>query len=153
VNDTDNDRHLHLERVGKDESIVGSIPVWINTEGVDMTIVDGRDRPLSVLGPIETVRPDVERFGKDIIVDETGEDRERTHQQNEVSTTVQISWIPHDLEGRSLQEEGLDVLIDTGSGNLLFKDNHGESSEEHDDSMTDITKHDGKEEGEGNNGK
>jgi len=149
VNDTDDDRHLHLERIGKDERVVGTVPIGIDTKGVDFAIGDSSDRALPVIWPIEPVGKDVQRLGEDIVVDKSSEDGKGTHQQDEVSTTRSLAAIGMP-DRSSLQEESLDILIYSRAGNLLFKDAHGQSSEEHDDSVTNITKHDGKQEGEGN---
>lgn len=59
VNDTEDDRHFHLERVGKDQSVIGTVPVWIDTEGVYGTGADGRHGSLSVLWPVPAVLPNV----------------------------------------------------------------------------------------------
>jgi hypothetical protein len=80
VYDTEDDRHLHLERVGKDEGIIGSVPVWVDTERINLSIGDTRNRTFPIFRPIETVGPDVQRLGKDIVVNETSEYRESTHQ-------------------------------------------------------------------------
>jgi hypothetical protein len=60
VYDTEDDRHLHLERVGKDEGIVGSVPVRVDTEWINLSIGDTRNRTFPIFRPIETVGPDVQ---------------------------------------------------------------------------------------------
>ena len=44
VQDTENDGHLHLERVGKDEEIVGAVPCWIKSEWIDTAQRNGLQR-------------------------------------------------------------------------------------------------------------
>ena len=71
MDDTEDDRHLHLERIGEDESIICSVPVWVDTEGVDLAVGNTRNRTFPIFRPVETVGKEVQRLGEDIIVDET----------------------------------------------------------------------------------
>lgn len=95
MNNTEDDRHFHLERIRENEGIVRTVPVRVDTEGVDSAGADGRDRSFSIFWPIPAILPDVERLGKDIVVDETGKDRECTHEQDKVSSTVLVSANPY----------------------------------------------------------
>jgi hypothetical protein len=127
MDNTDNDRHLHLERVRKDQGIVGTVPVRVNTERIHLAIGNGRNRALSVVWPVETVGEDVQRLGEDIVVDESSEYRKGTHQQDQVSSTMSSAFVQI-KEAASLQEECFDVLIDSRTSDLLFENTHGKSS-------------------------
>jgi hypothetical protein len=72
VNDTHNDGHLHLERVGKDEDVVGSVPSRVNTEEVPRSGLNRLDGSVVVRRPAPLGGTEVEREGEDVVVDETG---------------------------------------------------------------------------------
>lgn len=50
----------------------------------------------------------------------------------------------------NVQEECLNILVDSILGNLLLPKDHRRSSQEHQDTVTNIAKHDGKQEWERN---
>ena len=78
MDNSQDDTHLHLERVGEDESVVDGVPRWVDAEGVAGRgldtlddFADGGDRRPAELGLGE-----VEREGEDVVVDEAGVDGE-----------------------------------------------------------------------------
>ena len=74
VKNTENDTHFHLERIRKDESVVGSVPGGVDTERVVNTGSDRLD-DLSFAkdgGESELRRGDSEREGEDIVVHQSG---------------------------------------------------------------------------------
>lgn len=78
VDDSEDDTHLHLERVGEDERVVDGVPGRVDTEGVAERsrnalddFADGGDGRPAELGLGE-----VEREGEDVVVDESGVDGE-----------------------------------------------------------------------------
>ena len=89
MNDTNNNRHLHLVRVGEDERIVGAMPAGIEAKGIyvasvheihDSRILNRRHLPARM--------EEVQRFREDIVVDEAGVDGEQAHEEDDVTTAV-----------------------------------------------------------------
>ena len=40
MDDTNDNSHLHLVGIGKNQGIVGTMPAWIQTERIDMAVVN-----------------------------------------------------------------------------------------------------------------
>ena len=93
MDDTNDNRHLHLQRVGEDQSVLGSVPRRIDTEGVPSGGLDAFDNGalLKVGGPAELRLGESEREGEDIVVHESGEDGEELLIGTEVSARNQLS--------------------------------------------------------------
>lgn len=111
LDDTKDDGHLHLVRVGEDEEVVGSVPGDIDTDGVgvvvELALGDGR----ADLDPIETTLEDLHTLGEDVVVDEASVNREDAHEQDNVATAKEHlkDFIVLDLGQRLLvvaEEEG-----------------------------------------------
>ena len=85
MNNTHDDRHFHLVRVCENEPVVRPVPVWIYTEWVHLASGFCDNESLFV-GELPTGFPNVEGFGEDVIVHESGEDGEETHENDNVST-------------------------------------------------------------------
>ena len=98
MQDTEHDRHLHLERVGKDERVVGAVPARVEAEPVPRVGLDRFRRARHVLGPPPLRRSEVERERKDVVVDETGVDGERSHEEDDVAP---VKERVKDLAGKS----------------------------------------------------
>lgn len=84
------DRQFHLVRVGEDEGVLGAMPIRIESEGIHMTVglSDQSTVGQVVVRPFPPGVPDMHGFGKDVVVDHTGEHGEKSHKQNDVSPTV-----------------------------------------------------------------
>ena len=114
------------------------MPVPVHTNGEAVAIFQGRLNGLAyldVLRPFPLTREEGESPGEDIVIDEPGIHGEKTHHQYDVSTI----------------ESHVGQLIKFGAQQLLFEKDHCTSSQGHQSTMTEITKHDGEEEGECNN--
>ena len=74
--------------------------------------------------------------GKYVVVDEASEDGEYSHQQDDVATT----------------EEGLKDLTAVVLGELLLVNDKQKGGQEHQEAVPDVSKHDGKQEREGDDG-
>jgi hypothetical protein len=107
VEDTKNDTHLHLQRVGEDEGVVGSVPGWVDTEGVAVDRLDTLDdvADLEVGGPSELRLGEDEREGEDVVVHETGVHGEHAHEEDDVATV----------------EEGVEDLATEGQYSLIIQ--------------------------------
>lgn len=82
VQNTQHDTHFHLERVGEDENVVGSVPGRIDSKGVPVVRLNTFDdvADLEVGRPAELGFGVVERKGENIVVHETsvhGKDLEK----------------------------------------------------------------------------
>lgn len=90
MDDSHDDRHFHLQRVRENEDVVCSVPFGVQTHEVGLSSRDGLDGTRTEIGrPPETGWEDSEGEGEDIVVEETGVDREETHQENDVSSVVE----------------------------------------------------------------
>lgn len=89
MNDTQNDRHLHLIRVGEYQGIIRSMPRGIDTNGIGMATRDRFYHALDTMRPCPSGAPDCECFGEDVVVHETSEDCEDAHEQDDIATAVQ----------------------------------------------------------------
>lgn len=85
VKHSEHDRHLHLERVGKDERVVGAVPARVETEPVPRVGLDRLGSAGHVLGPLPLRGPDDEREREDVVVDETGVDGESSHEEDDIA--------------------------------------------------------------------
>lgn len=89
VNNTNDDGHLHLQRVREHQTVISIMPGGIQTKRIDVTIVDSNDRIVALLcGPIPSRMKDVERLGEYIVVYEAGVYGEEPHEKNDVSSAV-----------------------------------------------------------------
>jgi len=86
VDNSEDDTHLHLVRVGEDESVVGSMPGGVESEGVGSMLNRG-DGSVGVR-PFPSGLEESHRLGEDIVVDESGEHREDSHEKDDVSTAA-----------------------------------------------------------------
>ena len=92
VDDTKHDGHLHLVRVREEELVVGTMPGRVKTEGIGVTIRDRGHRLSPVmLRPRPARMEDVQRLGEDVVVEESGIDGEKTHEQDDVPTAASES--------------------------------------------------------------
>ena len=80
---------------------------------------------------------DVHRLREDIVVDEPGVDGKDAHQEDDITTVEEV--VPY-------------LVVRLSCHQLLLFDNHVESKAKHDDAVASISKHDGKEEWEGDDG-
>lgn len=147
VDDTHDDGHFHLVRVGKDQRIIRAMPVGVETEWVDFASGLRSDQSF-IVGPLPAGLPNVERFGENVIVHEPSVDGKETHENDNVSSTA--GWHSHD--SNSLEED-FDNLVHARLGELLFIHDHRHGSAKGQDTVTDITKHDGEQERECDDGK
>lgn len=93
VDNTQDDGHLHLVRVGEDERVVRTMPARVQAEWVDMTI--GHTLSCLVSREVPAGMEQMKSLGEDIVVDETSVDGESTHEQNNVATaTCKVSVYP-----------------------------------------------------------
>lgn len=88
MNDTEDDGHFHLVRVGEDESVVRAVPVWVEAERVGVSGRLGKDEAGRVGRPFPAGLPDVQRLGEDVVVHEPGEHGEGAHEDDDVATAV-----------------------------------------------------------------
>ena len=81
MNDTKDDRHLHLERVGEDERIVGAVPTRVKTERIAGVGQGSLERASAVVRGERPRRvPDVHGLREDIVIDEAGVDGKDAHE-------------------------------------------------------------------------
>jgi hypothetical protein len=66
-----NDCHLHLVGVREHQAIVRTMPAWIQTKGINMTIGFTNDSP-GAFWEVPPGVPDVKGFGEYVIVNEAG---------------------------------------------------------------------------------
>lgn len=131
VNDTHNDRHLHLERIGEDQSIVRAVPSRVDTERIYGAIRDSCDDSFS-LRPVPARLEDGQGQREDVVVHESGKECKETHEEDDVTTKV----------------EGVQYFVaETFSDSSLKEDEHT-GSQRHEESVSDIAEHDGKQERE-----
>lgn len=98
MNNTHDDRHLHLVRVGKDQSVVRAVPIGVQTKRIYLASRLGSDES-RLVGPFPARLPDVERFRKDVVVHEPSVDREKTHENDNVSTAKTSALALHGRQG------------------------------------------------------
>lgn len=91
MDDTHNDTHLHLERVGEDERVVGAVPRRVDSERVPVRGLDALDNVAGgkVGRPAELRLGEVQREREDVVVDEAGEDGEQAHEEDDVASKVE----------------------------------------------------------------
>lgn len=109
MGNSQNDAHLHLQRIGEDQRVVRSMPSWINTERI---VRRGSDSFNDVSGvevsrPFVVRRSKIERKREDVVVDQTGVHGKDSHQEDNVSTIVESvedlfprAMHPSDQQGR-----------------------------------------------------
>ena len=90
MDDTKNDRHLHLVRVGEDERVFRSVPCRVQSKRICMAIrhTDNRFVTMS-LRDVPAGMEQVKALGENIVVNEASVDRESPHEQDDVATAEQ----------------------------------------------------------------
>lgn len=88
MDDTEDDGHLHLVRVGEDERVVRAVPVGVKAERVGVSGRLGKDEAGRVGRPLPTRLPDAQRLGEDVVVHEPGEHGEGAHEDDDVATAA-----------------------------------------------------------------
>ena len=88
MNNTEDDRKLHLVRVCENKRIFSSVPAGIDTHGISMAIGHS---PRGVGGEVPSRVEDVQRLGEDVVVQESGVHREQTHKQDDVPAAAALS--------------------------------------------------------------
>jgi hypothetical protein len=81
--DTNNDGHLHLERIGKDEVVLRSMPSRVDTERIDSSVSNRIDTSLSSR-PIEAGFGQGKTERENIVVNKAGKDGENAHEEDYV---------------------------------------------------------------------
>lgn len=147
VDDSEDDTHFHLVRVGENEGIVGSVPCGVESEGIDAGL-DSLYRS-SLVRPLPPGLPDRHRLGEDVVVYESSEHREESHKDDDVSTTVgdevwaRVSQrICKRQSERDAQEERRRDFVQASLGHLLLVQDHVGSSEEGDEAVPQVSEHD-----------
>jgi hypothetical protein len=152
VNDTQDDRHLHLVRVNEEELVLRHVPSWIQPKGIHSAVRNAGDSSGIVvcLGEIPPARENMKRLGEYIVIDEACENRKDTHKENDIaSTTPRVSLFQKRSEQENrLEEHPHNLSLGSGSQPLLER-NHQYTRKEYDKSMANITEHHSKEEREG----
>lgn len=158
LGDSEDDGGLHFHGIQEVESVLCHVPHWVDSERIrSVVMVEGDfwwecqvelglgSNSLCIHGLEEgrLVRVDpagaehVDGFGVEVVVDESGVDGEHAHEQDDVATS----------------EEGVeDLVLDLHRDELLLEEDEGSGGEKHDDSVTCVSEHDSKEEGEGDDG-
>merc|ERR1719206_1587841 len=153
VDNSDDDGELHLERVQEVDLVDRDLPDGVNPEGVRRPHVVGFIRGVSLrwlehhvlvvydggflLSDLPGRPEQIHGFREDIIVDEPSIDTEDAHQGDQVSSREEI--IP-------------DFIVRLPGHQLLFLQDAPERKSKHDDPVSCIPKHHGKQEGEGDDG-
>ena len=87
MNDAEDDRHLHLVRVGKDEEVFRAVPGGVETEGVTVVGKHTNDGRLMVARRnVPSGVEQVQRLGEKVVVDEASIHGEDAHEQDDVAT-------------------------------------------------------------------
>lgn len=85
MNDTENDRHLHLIGICEQKLVVGSMPRGIETKRICVPVGDRRDRIVAVLlWPYPSRVEEMKRLRKNVVVQESGVHREYAHEQDDI---------------------------------------------------------------------
>lgn len=85
MNHPKNNRHLHLVRVREYQTVICTMPCWIQTEGINVSVRDAmKDSPIA-FWEVPSGVPYVKRLGEYVIVHEAGVNREQPHQKNDIS--------------------------------------------------------------------
>ena len=87
MNDTKNNGHFHLVRIGEHECVHSSVPTRVQAKWVPMTVIYGHGSIAVREGPPRM--PDMERFGEDVVVHEASIHGKQAHQQNNVSAATE----------------------------------------------------------------
>lgn len=90
MDNTHYDRHFHLQGIGEDENVVGTVPFRIESHEVGSSSRESFDRSRSEIGrPFPARRENAKREGENIVVEETGVNREETHKEDDVTSVVE----------------------------------------------------------------
>eukprot|EP00128_Syssomonas_multiformis_P011489 Colp12_sorted_trinity150504_noHs@34485 len=142
MNDTQDDRHLHLVRVQESELVFSKSPVRVNTERIGASEIFGNElkgRAIRVRGFVgngPATSKQIHRLGEHIVVDQTGVDGEKAHQKNEVATPKESG--PH--------------FAPIEAGELLLVKHNCQSSQSQKNAMTEVAEHNREQERESNHG-
>ena len=79
---------FHLVRISKDESVIRSVPIGIQSKWIRRATALSFDHSIRILGPLPSGAPDGERLGEDIVVQEPSVDRKGRHEEDDVSSTT-----------------------------------------------------------------
>lgn len=90
MDNTNDDGHLHLVRIGEDQAVVGTVPSRVQAERIHMPIVHCVYSAVVILWEIPAGMEKMQRLGKYIVVKEPSIDGEYAHKQDDVATTVQL---------------------------------------------------------------
>lgn len=137
VSPTKKDTELHLVTVGEQKVVISIVPAPIHTEGVGVSFFADHSDSLTLLevGNLPHGREYGKLLRESVTVDKTSVHGEDTHHEHDVTT-----------------EEGHgEKLILLGAHEGLLPVDHGAGGSSHDETVTEITKHDGEQEGESNN--
>lgn len=132
------DTQLHLVTVREEKPIVRFVPVPVKSKRIAVVVLQ---RSLDSLTFVDMFRPlpltgeDSERLREDIVVEETGVHREDTHHQHNVTTI----------------ECHVSQFVQLGPEELSLPEDHRSRSQGHEQTVTEITEHDGEQKGESNN--
>lgn len=88
MNDTNNNGHLHLIRVGKDQGIRGTMPSGIQAEEISVA-VESADGPICRKVPARV--KEVERLREDIVVNESSVSGKGAHEKDDITATSGMS--------------------------------------------------------------
>lgn len=91
MQDAEHDRHLHFERVGEDEGVLGAVPAGVEADPVPARGLYRLDGPAGrpLVGPAPLRRAEAERERKDVVVHDARVDGECAHQENDVPAEVE----------------------------------------------------------------
>ena len=101
MNDTEDDRHLHLVGVREEQLVVCAVPSRVKSERIGVPIGDSSEEGLiaALLGPRPSRMEEVSALREDIVVEEAGVDGENAHEQNDVTTAVtEVNTAPTSLD-------------------------------------------------------
>ena len=129
MNNSNNDRYLHLEPIDKDQLVGSTAPRWINSKWIDTVYICHWDYLflLCTFHPV-TAAKDVQIHADEVVVDPPAVERKETHHDEDVSQL-----------GDPCHRALLDLIIEKQK--IYTKC-------ENDSSVSDVTEHHSKEEGE-----
>lgn len=90
MEDTQDNRHLHLVRIREKKGIIRAVPAWIEAKEIRAASGDRSDCFVRgrVGGPLPARMEDVQSLGENIVVDETSVNREYPHHKDNVSAAT-----------------------------------------------------------------
>src|SRR6266536_2715754 len=134
------DTKLHLVTVREQEIVLCAMPHPVQTKGIAIVSFQMCLDCLTFFPPVGNIPlpgagKNREGFRENVVIDQTSVHREDTHHQHDVSTVK--------CHGEKLVADLLELLIPV---------DHGDSSTDHEEAVSEITEHDSEEEWEGNDG-